>query len=286
MKLLIIGDLHGQKPKIHFAGFDAILSVGDICDTDYIREIQFGQIQKKMKDPLYLFSPWYEIMGRQKARQAIEKTLLMARKTVEFLASFNVPVYVVPGNADLAIEPKATWSFMKTDFWGGLIQGLDNFKNIHGRIIDLGEFRLIGYGFSYGPEYPQEKSERSFFSKEELSRKLRNYQGTLRKMNSLFRKAEGPVIFLSHNTPYNTTIDRIEATGSFRYGHHIGSVVARKMIDKYQPRIFIGGHMHEHYGKVQVGKTTCLAAGYGAKAVTLIETERGGVRRISFSEIK
>jgi Icc-related predicted phosphoesterase len=285
MKLLIIGDLHGQKPKINFAGFDAILSIGDICDTDYIRIIQFGQIEKKMKDPSYRFSPWYEIMGRRKARQEIEKTLLKARKLVEFLASFHVPVYIVPGNADLTTEPRATWGFMKTDFFGELIRGVDNVKNIHGRIIDLGEFRLIGYGFSHGPEYPQEKGDRLFYSKNDLSSKLKNYQSTIRKMNALFRKAKKPVIFLSHNVPYNTPIDKIEAIESSRYGRHYGSLVARKMIDKYQPQVFIGGHMHEHYGKVSLGKTACIAAGFGQDANTLLETEEGVVRRISFSKI-
>jgi Icc-related predicted phosphoesterase len=236
-----------------------------------------------MKDPLYHFSPWYEIMGRQKARQEIGKTLLKARRLVEFLASFNVPVYIVPGNADLAAEPRAAWSFINFDFFGELIRDLDNVKNIHGKIIDLGEFSLVGYGFSYGPEYPQEKGERSFFTKEELARKLIKYQSTLGKINGLFKKTKGPLIFLSHNTPFNTAIDRIDAPGSFRHGHHIGSIVARKMIDKYQPRIFIGGHMHEHYGKILLRKTTCIAAGYGAKAVTLLETERGVVERIKFS---
>ncbi|MBI4768621.1 MAG: metallophosphoesterase [Deltaproteobacteria bacterium] len=285
MKILIIGDLHGQKPNISFARFDVILSVGDICDTDYIRIIQFEQIQKKMKDPSYQFSPWYEIMGRRKAKQKIETSLLKARKTVEFLASFKVPVYIVPGNADLAAEPRDTWSFMKNDFWGGLIQGLDNFKNIHGKIIDLGEFRLIGYGFSYGPEYPQEKGERSFFTKEELSKKLKKYRRTITEMEGLFSSAKNPVIFLSHNVPYNTPIDRIEAIGSPRLGTHCGSLVARKMIDKYQSQVCIGGHMHEHYGKIMLKKTTCLAAGFGANANTLLETEKGKVRRISFSKI-
>jgi Icc-related predicted phosphoesterase len=285
MKILIIGDLHGQTPKINFADFEAILSVGDICDTDFIRIIQFEQIQKKMKDPSYQFSPWYEIMGRRKAKQKIETSLLKARKLVEFLASFHVPVYIVPGNADLPHEPMATWDFIKMNFFGELIRGLDHVNNIHGKIVDLGEFRLIGYGLSYGPEYPQEKEDRSSYSKDKLAIKLKKYKSTLGKMNGLFKKAKRPLIFLSHNTPYNTPIDRIEAAGSFRHGHHIGSLVARKMIDKYQPRIFIGGHMHEHYGKAQVGKTTCLAAGFGGKAVTFLETESGMVRRISFSPL-
>jgi Icc-related predicted phosphoesterase len=294
MKLLIIGDLHGQKPKIpnqnigtgtsSFAGFDAILSVGDICDTDFMRKIQFKQIAKKMKDPSYKFSPWYEVLGRRKAKQMIDKSLLKARRIVEYLASFNVPVYIVPGNSDLDAEPMSRWDFMKYDFFGGLLWELENVENIHGQIADIGEFRLIGYGYSYGPEFPQVKEDKEFFSREELSSKMKSYQNKLTEMDGLFRKAKKPVIFLSHNVPYNTPIDKIEAKSSPRYGFHYGSLVAREMIDKYKPAVFIGGHMHEHYRKIQLGKTTCIAAGFGSNAVTLLETEKGGVKRVRFSK--
>lgn len=33
MKLLIIGDLHGNKPKIHFKDFDAIIAPGIFAPT-------------------------------------------------------------------------------------------------------------------------------------------------------------------------------------------------------------------------------------------------------------
>ena len=35
MRILVVGDLHGQIPKIYFKKFDAIICIGDIClDTD------------------------------------------------------------------------------------------------------------------------------------------------------------------------------------------------------------------------------------------------------------
>jgi len=282
MKLLIIGDLHGQKPNIHFDKFDAIISVGDICDTDFIRKIQFRQIAKKMKNPEYEFSPWYEVLGRRNAKQKIDKSLLKARRIVEYLASFNVPVYIVPGNSDIDTEPMSRWDFMKHDFFGGLLFELENVKNVHAKIADLGEFRMIGYGYSYGPEYPQTNEDKKFFSREELSSKMKEYQHTLTEMDGLFRKAKKPVIFISHNVPYNTPIDKIEAKSSPRHGFHYGSLVAREMVDKYKPTVCIGGHMHEHYRKIILGKTTCIAAGFGSNANTLLETEGGKVKRVRF----
>ena len=36
-KFLIIGDLHGNKPLIHFKDFDAIIAPGDFCSDKYLR---------------------------------------------------------------------------------------------------------------------------------------------------------------------------------------------------------------------------------------------------------
>jgi len=49
-KLLIIGDLHGRKPKIHFkkSDFDAIVFIGDVCDDRKIGPL-FKKYFKKLK---------------------------------------------------------------------------------------------------------------------------------------------------------------------------------------------------------------------------------------------
>ncbi len=35
MRFLIVGDLHGQMPKIHFKEFDAIIAPGDFCPDEH-----------------------------------------------------------------------------------------------------------------------------------------------------------------------------------------------------------------------------------------------------------
>ncbi len=37
MKILVIGDLHGRKPKIHFKDFDCIIQIGDVCNDKEFR---------------------------------------------------------------------------------------------------------------------------------------------------------------------------------------------------------------------------------------------------------
>lgn len=41
------------------------------------------------------------------------------------------------------------------------------------------------------------------------------------------------------------------------------------MIDKYHPPVCIGGHMHEHFTKCKVGRTTAIIAGVGWYLVSM-----------------
>lgn len=74
--------------------------------------------------------------------------------------------------------------------------------------------------------------------------------------------------------PYNTPIDKIRDKKSLRYGYHYGSLTTREMIEKYQPLVCIGGHIHEHFGKCKIGRTICINAGYGEDANILMELEK------------
>lgn len=40
------------------------------------------------------------------------------------------------------------------------------------------------------------------------------------------------------------------------------SLIAREMIDEYHPLVCTVGHMHEHFTKCKVGKTTAINAGF------------------------
>lgn len=269
-------------PYVRFKGFDAILCTGDVCDTSFARKSDFKYLARKIKDPKAKFLNWYEVIPKEKAKRKLEESLKEGRKIMEKIASFGVPVYIVPGNSDIISEPDSKWKFMHQDFFGQMIGGFKNVKNIHNRSVNFGGFSIIGYGLSFGPEYPQEKGDKSIFSEKSLRRRMKSYLKWRGRMDRLFKKAKKPVIFLSHNVPYNKKIDRILSKESPRYGLHYGSLVAREMIDKYQPVVCIGGHMHEHYGKIQIGKTTCIAAGFGSDASTLLELEDGKIKSLKF----
>ena len=74
MKFLVIGDLHGQKPKIHFKDFDAIIAPGDFCSSDKTRELIFEAIRIRLKNPKHQIN-WYNICGKKKAEKLIKESL-------------------------------------------------------------------------------------------------------------------------------------------------------------------------------------------------------------------
>lgn len=84
MRTLIIGDLHGIMPNIHYKDFDSIIAVGDFCSMEGIREPIFNVIRMKKENP-DLEREWYDIVGRREARKRIKKSIADGRTILEKL---------------------------------------------------------------------------------------------------------------------------------------------------------------------------------------------------------
>jgi len=276
IKFLIVGDLHGSKPEIYIEDFDAIIAPGDFC-SDAPRKYMF----QALKEPDSKIK-WYDLVGKREARKMIEKSLSDGRKILEFLDSFGVPVYVVPGNWDWTGDKESDWDFLKQDHYKTLIKGLSNIVDVHYKIADIKDYQIIGYGISSAPEYPQYKEEMEKLKPEELAKRKRKYERNLEKVSSLFEKASKPIIFLSHNVPFNTPLDKITNKDSPRYGYHYGSLVVREMVERYQPLVCIGGHMHEHFGKCKIGRTVCINSGFGSKVNVELELSGNKIKKLKF----
>lgn len=279
MKFLIVGDLHGQKPNIYFEDFDAIIAPGDFCSSDAIRPLMFQALKERLKDPKSKVQ-WYDSIGKREARKLIQQSITDGRSILKFLDSFDVPVYFVPGNNDWTPEKDAKWDFLKQNHYGRLILGLEHLVDVHHRLVDAGECQIIGHGLSSGPEYPQYKQDIDALTAKKLGERRREYQRDLGKVSKLFDRATKPIVFLSHNVPFNTPIDAINNQQSPRNGQHFGSLVARVAIDKYHPLICFGGHMHEHFAQCKLGKTVCVNVGYGSNVNTILEIKDGKISRL------
>lgn len=282
MKLLVIGDLHGQIPKIHFKEVDAIIAPGDFC-SDAPKSYMFQSLKEKLAGSKTA-RDWYDITGKQKAKEMVKKSLADGRLVLEHLNSAGKPVYVVPGNwdwKDKAKDRDFSWPFFRKDFFAELIAELDNITSVHLAKADFGRYSIIGYGLSSAPEYPQtEQALRAY--KGELVKMRTKYNTLLKQLSALFRGTRKPVIFLSHNVPYNTPLDIIVNKDSPKHGVHSGSLVTRTIIERFQPLLCIGGHMHEHFGSCKLGKTLCINSGFGAEVNTLVELEGNKIKCLDF----
>lgn len=272
MKVLVIGDLHGRIPKIHFKDYDAIICTGDFC-SDKMRKYMFQALKIRMRLPIPI--TWIDLAGKKRAERMMKKSSADGKKVLKYLNSIGVPVYIVPGNWDGEIKE-----------YRSLFKGMKNIFDCYHRILAVNGYNIIGDGATDSPEYPQHKDDLGRYTKIELREKMKEYRKLKGKLSRLFRKAGKPVIFISHNVPFNTPIDIIRNKDSPRDGWHYGSIVARELILKYKPLVFIGGHLHEHFAKCKLGKTIAVNAGLGAKANILFELERNRIRNITFRKDK
>ncbi|MBI4738964.1 metallophosphoesterase [Candidatus Woesearchaeota archaeon] len=239
LKILAISDLHGKLPDIRKVakGVDIIVSVGDFCSATKLRALEFRYWNNRRH--------WSEIVGTKKAQQLILDDIDSGREVLVKLNKLGKPVFVVPGNVDYP----DTLSFAKIAKyrWDRYISQLHNIVDAEFSLIDIGEYQVIGYGRSSGPEKLGDKTVRKMIVK---------------ALASLFRRAKKPVIFLSHNVPYKL-LDKISMKSSPSYGEHSGSDIAREMIERFSPAVCICGHMHETQGVAKLGKTTVINAGCG-----------------------
>lgn len=280
MRILAIGDSHGKVPRIYFKEFDVIIAPGDFC-SDAPRKYMFQALREKLQNPESKVE-WYDLTGKKRAKIMIEKSIKDGRKILEYLNSFGVPVYIVPGNGDWTKYKNSDWDFLKQGHYKKLIQGLGNIIDVHNRLIGTGDYQIIGYGISSGPEYPQYKEDIERLKPKDVKKIKREYERNSRKIASLFEKATKPVIFLSHNVPFNTPIDKITNKDSPRYGYHYGSIIAKEMVEKYQPLVCIGVHMHEHFGKCNIGKTVCINSGFGPHVNVLMKLDGSKIKNLEF----
>jgi len=264
MKYLAFGCSHGKLPKINTKDFDAILYLGDLAGDPISRELTRGYISLLANG--YIEKSFKKLMGRSPANLEIREKQ-NARRIARYLNSLDKEVYILPGN----------WDSYRTRFWNikrdyykaYIIKNLKNLKDLHLKFVENKEHIIIGYGIYEHPE----KGEKEF------------YEYHLKKLRVLFEKAKKkkkPVIFITHNQPYNTKFSFIRDKRSILDGMQVGSNVIKDIIKEFKPLLSIGAHMHEHFGKLKIGKTTCIAAGYGLEGKKVLIDVGNKIKSIKF----
>jgi Icc-related predicted phosphoesterase len=303
MKILVIGDLHGRKPKIHFKEFDCIIQVGDVCDDRKLSpywKLWFHLLKELGEDAPSAEELILSDVGEKGYKKLEKDSLFEGRKIIEYLNSFGKPVFFVPGNWDQSfgetnVQNPEISNYLYYKSWferffgketnSKLIKGLKNIFDCQIKNNYFNKINFIGYGLSNNQEKIINKPKRSL-NKLEIKKLNKIYFKIFNKLSNIYqsRNKKFPTIFISHNIPYNTKLDIIKDKKSYAYNKHLGSYIAKEFCEKYQPLICIGGHVHEGKGKDKIGKTTVINPGFGEKAQVLIDIDenKGKIRSIKF----
>ncbi len=262
---LILGDLHGHIPTFHRQDFDAIICPGDICSDD----LRF------VTDENYNPELDYEELSLQKGR-----------KVLEHLNSYNKPVFLVPGNWDQTPYGDGQGEYTKDpnlNPWENIKQGLSNIHDVEFTKMLFNGIAIIGHGSTSAPEPliigDLDENDIKNLDSRELFFRERFYE-----LDKLMKQEELPIIFISHNSPYGTTLDLINNSKSPVNNEHYGSGIARVLIDENQPLLSISGHIHEGVGQEVLGKTTCINSGFKGDINVIVEInlEKKEVEKIEF----
>jgi len=297
MKIFALSDFHGKFPeklqkKIRKIGPDLIISPGDFCGNNELIRLFFKHAFAKEIE-------LWEVIGKKKTKELELKSLNAGLRVIKKLNSFNIPVIAVEGNYDPGkyeqignFRKHSNWKFLDKNLFTPKIKKFRNFDNISYKSRKFNDFVFIGYpkssypGVIIGRKIKEEKG--SSYERLKLKKRLNDQKTYAKWLDKLFKNAKKTgkkVIFLCHNVPYNTKLDKIRSRDADKRvkGEHYGDYITRQFILKYKPLLCICGHMHENQGKCKLGKTVIINAGpvYGGKAA-LIELQENKIKKIKF----
>jgi Icc-related predicted phosphoesterase len=287
MKILAIGDFHGHFPielqmKIKNIKPDLIISPGDFCGNQELITLFFKHAYGKEKEL------WEEI-GKKKTKRLELKNLDAGLKVLKTLNSFNTPIIAVTGNYEPAGQldigqKKSKWIWNNRDLFNPATKKFKSLKTIDFRKTNVNSLTLIGYPRStYPGKIEKIKIDWDKFKKLLAEKIKTDYIKFYSELDRLFRGAEKPVVFISHNAPYGI-LDKISKKAhKAARGKHYGSYLAKEIIKKHQPLLCICGHMHENQGIKKLGKTTVVSTGAAKDGkAALIQLKGQKIKSIKF----
>lgn len=153
----------------------------------------------------------------------------LAGEILNEIASFDVPVLVIPGNCDPV----------------NLFGNIDNSNaiNIHGRSVTIKNVGICGFGGSNPTPFktPLEFEE------------VEIYDQAKKALEEV--KDSKVTLLVTHAPPVDTKTDVLPS------GDHVGSTSIRKIIEELNPTLNVCGHIHESRSSDKIGKTEVINPG-------------------------
>lgn len=250
MKILAIGDPHGNLPKlkrIPIKGVDLIFLTGDIGKADLARKRFFENIEREKKG---LKELEYGSKYRKAVHMEIHKSTLGVLK---YLSKF-APVYTIQGNVGIP-----TLSRVKKDNkkYGLNLSStrkemdlMKKVKLVKNRLRILKELRI---GFL---EYFIDTCWVKEFKPSDYRKSMKKAKKETDKAKRVLKRFKKIDILICHQPPYGI-LDKVtwkEAPKHYQ-GKHAGSKVILDYIKKTQPKYVFCGHIHEGKAMRKIGKT-------------------------------
>jgi Icc-related predicted phosphoesterase len=225
-----------------------IISTGDYGGNEELRKTIFRNFGKR---------DIISILGKKKASKLLRKDYEDGARIINQLGKLRIETRSINGNWDFAGMKyyKATLSsklknyprIMKDNnitFMDHRIRNIKGLKTYtHGGLMLASIFHTKDSGF-------EDKNRKYYFK----WHKKQEYE--------LFsRKSKNLDMMIAHCPPQGY-FDKVNYNGKNPMnGKHVGFKPYTKYIKKYQPKLFICGHMHEHQGIKKLGKTTIISHG-------------------------
>lgn len=259
MKILAIGDFDGKFPKkylniIKKESIDVVISDGDYPPFSLRKEF----FEYVYANPL--INLW-NVVGKKKYLEKTKKDYVAGESVMKKLNSLSIPVLSVLGNHDYSIADDCSddlhlsnwkWANDEKTILAKTMKKYKHIQRIDYSYAKIGEYVFIG---ARGHSFPGDVQSRGY----------KKHRKILEKLFKKFSKEnkEGKLIFVSHNSPYNTRLDLITSKKVHKHakGKHYGSKMFRRILEKYHPILSISGHIDEGWGKQKLGRTLAVNCG-------------------------
>lgn len=197
-------------------------------------------------------------------------------------------VFVIFGNDDARIHEGELIGPEREGLW----------QYVHGKRARLGAFTVVGYSFVPPTPFLLKDWERydvgryadpGCVSPEDGVRTVQvpenetRYATITRDLDELTAGLDpGSLVMLLHGPPYATKLDQAALDGK-KVDHapvdpHVGSIALRRMIERFQPRITLHGHVHESARltgswRDRIGNTEMLSAAHDGPELALVRLD-------------